>query len=175
MGTIKKHHPVKLVIGLIFNQDKIYAGAKRLLERKFGPIDFESEILDFIYTDYYDKEFGKDLKRSFISFRNLITPSRLPAIKRITNRLEIRFSQNKLRRINIDPGYLELSKFVLATTKDYSHRIYLDRGIYAEITLSYREGEFCPGEWAYPDYRTQDYLEIFDRIRQIYAGQIRKK
>lgn len=175
MGTIKKHVPVKLVIGLIFKHNNIYVKVKPLLERKFGPIDFESQTLDFIHTDYYEKEFGKGLKRAFVSFKKLILPHQLPAIKTTTNYFEARLSQNKLRRINIDPGYLELSKFVLATTKDYSHRIYLGGGIYAEITLFYRKGSFCPWEWTYPDYRTDAYIKIFNRIRQIYVEQIKNK
>ena len=175
MGTIKKHLPVKLVIGLIFKDNKIYVKVKSLLERKFGPIDFESQTLDFIHTDYYEKEFGKGLKRAFVSFKKLISPHQLPTIKTNTNHFEARFSQNKLRRINIDPGYLELSKFVLATTKDYRHRMYLGGGIYAEITLFYRRGSFCPWEWTYPDYRTDAYIKIFNTLRQTYVEQIKKK
>jgi hypothetical protein len=175
MGTIKKHFPVKLVIGLIFKDNKIYVKAKSLLERKFGPIDFESQTLDFSHTDYYEKEFGKGLKRAFVSFKKLISPDQLPAVKTITNHFEARLSRNTLRRINIDPGYLELSKFVLATTKDYKHRIYLRTGIYAEITLFYRRGSFCPWEWTYPDYRTDAYIKIFNKIRQIYVEQIKNK
>ncbi len=175
MGTIKKHLPVKLVIGLIFKDSKIYGRTKSILERKFGRIDFESEALNFIHTDYYEKEFGKDLTRVFVSFKKLLPADRLPAIKIITNNFEARSSRNKLRRINIDPGYLELSKFVLATTKDYMHRIYLGDGIYAEITLFYRKGSFCPWEWTYPDYRTATYIKIFNKIRQIYFAQIKNK
>ncbi len=136
------------------------------MERKFGRIDFESEALNFIHTDYYEKEFGKDLTRVFVSFKKLIPADRLPAIKIITNNFEARSSRNKLRRINIDPGYLELSKFVLATTKDYMHRIYLGDGIYAEITLFYRKGSFCPWEWTYPDYRTPATHDFCREVRR---------
>ncbi|MDD5156105.1 MAG: DUF4416 family protein [Candidatus Omnitrophica bacterium] len=173
MGRPKKHQPVKLVIGLIFKDINIYARAKQLLEVRFGPVDFESQVLDFNYTDYYEKELGRSLKRAFISFKKLILPQHLPAIKIIANRLETRLSLDKSRRINIDPGYLELPKFVLATTKDYSHRIYLGSGIYAEITLFYKGGSFCPAEWAYPDYRTDAYIQIFNKIREIYAQQVK--
>lgn len=171
MKSRKKHQPVKLIIGLIFKDNSVYSRAKAFLVRKFGRVDFESQTLDFTYTDYYEKEFGKGLKRAFISFKKLILPQQLAAIKTITNSLETRLSRNGSRRINIDPGYLELSKLVLATTKDYSHRIYLGKGIYAEVTLFYRRNTFCPWEWTYPDYRTEAYLKIFNRIRQIYIEQ----
>ncbi len=171
MGTIKKHLPVKLVIGLIFKDNNIYARVKQLLERKFGPVDFESQILDFVYTDYYEKELGRDLKRVFISFKDLIPPQELTRIKITTNSMEKRISKEASRLINIDPGYLDLAKLVLATTKDYKHRIYLNRGIYAEITLFYEGRSFKPWDWTYPDYKTPEYIAIFNRVRNIYTRQ----
>ncbi len=174
MGRIKKRLAVKLFTGLIFKDNTVYAKTKAILEKKFGPVDFESEALDFGPTDYYAKELGENLKRRFLSFQKLILPEQLAAIKLTTNRFESRLSKNALRRINIDPGYLELSKLVLPTTKDYKHRLYLGYGIYAEITLFYRGNTFCPWEWTYPDYRTDAYIGIFNKIREIYLTQIKK-
>ena len=175
MGQIKKYPPVKLIIGFIFNDPAILNKAKNLLGRRFGKIDFESDRLIFNQTDYYEKEFGKDLKRVFISFAKLIPYSALPKIKIITNKLEKKLSKPSRRMINIDPGYLDLAKLVLASIKDYNHRIYLDRGIFAEITLTYQGNSFRPWEWTYPDYRTIDYIGIFNRIRGFYAQQIKNK
>jgi len=174
MGTLKKHLPVKLVIGFIFKDTKVYAKAKSVLKIRFGLIDFESQILDFVHTDYYEKEFGKKLKRGFVSFQKLISPDELSAIKITTNKIEVRLSHQKLRRINIDPGYLDLSKLVLATTKDYKHRIYLSQGIWAEVTLFYQGNTFRPWEWTYPDYQTEAYTNIFNSIRKIYVEQVKK-
>jgi hypothetical protein len=177
VGNVSRHQPVKLIVGLIFSQVSLATRTKTVLNKQFGRTDFESPVLDFTYTDYYDKEFGKGLKRQFISFQRLINPQDIAGIKQLTNRLERQLAQrvNKTdirRQVNIDPGYLELPKLVLATTKDFSHRIYLKNGIFAEVTLVYRKNSFEPLEWTYPDYRTSQYIEIFNHIRQIYTIQV---
>lgn len=175
MGRIKRHQAVKLTIGFIFKEESIYQESKVILEKRFGKIDFESQTLPFCHTDYYEKEFGKDLKRKLVSFKKLIEPCDLPKVKIITNKIEKELSTGVSRTINIDPGYLDFSKLILASTKDYRHRIYLNRGIYAEVTLFYQEKTFKSWEWTYPDYKTSDYIAIFNRIRQIYAEQIKEK
>jgi hypothetical protein len=173
MGSEKKHTPVKLIIGCIFKEAAAYQRAKSMLERRFGPADFESPIVDFTHTDYYEREFGSPLRRSFISFKKLVAPDGLAVIKNATNRIERKLSRDNLRLVNLDPGYLTLSKFVLATTKDYTHRVFLGKGIYAEVTLLYKDKGFKAWEWTYPDYRSNAYIEIFNRIRTLYAGQIK--
>ena len=175
MGKIRKHQPVKLIIGFIFQKKSVLNKVKGILEKEFGKIDFESQILAFTHTSYYEPEFGKDLKRKFIGFKYLIQPQILPKIKIITNSIEDKLSSRGLRLINIDPGYLDMAKLVLASTKDYKHRIYLGKGIYAEIALFYQNKSFTPWEWTYPDYRTADYIAIFNHIREIYAKQIKNK
>ncbi len=173
MGKITPNKPVKLIIGFIFKESRALDKAKAILEARFGKIDFASAILPFSLTDYYQAEFGSDLKRVFISFKQLIWPGDLAAIKISTNKIEERISVGHRRLVNIDPGYLDLAKLVLASTKDYAHRVYLDKGIYAEITLFYQGKGFCAWVWTYPDYRTNDYRNIFNQIREIYAGQIK--
>lgn len=174
MGKTKKHPPVKLIIAFIFKKKIIFDEAKLLLEKKFGRIDFESEILSFTHTDYYTREFGANLKRIFTAFKKLIPPEELSDIKLFTNRLEKRLSAGINRLINIDPGYLDMSKIILASTKDYTHRIYLNKGIYAEVTLFYRDKTFRPWEWTYPDYKSAGYISLFNQIRRIYAEQAKK-
>ena len=175
MGKIKRHQPVKLIIGFIYKEDDIFNKAKAILEKWFGKIDYESQALAFIHTDYYETEFGKNLKRKFISFQNLIQPQNLPKIKITTNTIEKKISKNGMRSINIDPGYLDMAKLILASTKDYKHRVYLNKGIYAEITLFYQDKTFRPWQWTYPDYKTQEYIAIFNQIRQIYVEQIKDR
>lgn len=175
MAKIKKHKPVKLIVGFIFKEENALHKAEILLVRHFGKIDFESQTLPFTHTDYYEAEFGKDLKRKFVSFKKLILPEALHRIKIITNKIEKKLSRPTGRLINIDPGYLEPAKLILASTKDYKHRIYLNKGIYAEATLFYRNSTFNPWEWTYPDYRTAEYINIFNRIREIYVRQIKNK
>jgi len=173
MGKAERHQPVKLITGFIFKEEPILKQAKIILKNKFGVIDYESPVLEFTHTDYYEKEFGAYLKRAFVSFKKLIPPESISRIKIITNRIEEKLSHQGRRMVNIDPGYLDLSKLVLATTKDYSHRIYLSEGIYAEVTLYYRDKGFKPFAWTYPDYKTAEYATIFNQIRQIYYEQIR--
>lgn len=173
MGRIKKHQPVKFVIGLIFKNKSVLDKAKGILEKEFGKIDYESRALPFRHTSYYAAEFGRNLKRKFICFAKLIQPQNLTQIKNATNIIEKKLSRRGLRLINIDPGYLDMAKLILASTKDYKHRVYLNKGIYAEITLFYQNRTFTPWEWTYPDYRTAEYISIFNRIREIYAQQIK--
>ena len=194
MGRIKKHQSVnpvrnlflpfrergisngvKLVIGFIFREEGILDKAKNILRKEFGKIDYESQALAFIHTDYYETELGKNLKRKFISFQNLIQPQNLPKIKITTNTIEKKISRNGMRSINIDPGYLDMAKLILASTKDYKHRIYLNKGIYAEITLFYQNKSFTGWVWTYPDYKSADYIRIFNQIREIYVEQIKNK
>ena len=165
---------VKLIIGLIAKSE-FFPEAEKYLKRKFKHIDFESGILAFNPTDYYKEEFGPSLSRKFLSFDKLVKSGDLAKIKIATNKIEKRLSVSAKRRVNIDPGYIDESKLVLATHKDFSHRIYLGRGIFAEVTLSFEGGSFRPWPWTYPDYRTQDYINIFNKIRGSYAYQIQGK
>lgn len=174
MGKVNKPNPVKLVVGLIFKEKPVLSKAELILKNEFGPFDYESGILDFNFTDYYEAEFGQGLKKKFLSFSKLIYPQQLAKIKLFTNNVEKKLSRKGLRLINIDPGYLDLAKYILATTKDYIHRIYLDKGIFAEITLYFRNNEFIPGEWSYRDYKTKEYLDILTQIRQIYLKQLER-
>lgn len=175
MSEIHKHPLVKLIVGLISADEELFISAEKALVKKFGKIDFQSKTIPFNFTDYYESEFGKNLLRKFISFGRLIPAGSLPRIKIFTNGLEKKFSKNKKRRINIDPGYLTYAKLVLATTKDFNHRIFLSSGILAEVTLVYKKDAFCPFEWTYPDYRTKEYREIFKKIRIIYRRQLEEK
>jgi len=171
VGKIRTRQPVKLVIGFIFKEEGALNKAEMALKKRFGRIDYKSQTLAFTHTNYYESEFGADLKRKFISFAKLIPPQKLPEIKNFTNTLEKKMSTKGGRRlINIDPGYLDMAKLVLASTKDYKHRIFLNKGIYAEITLSYQNKSFVPWEWTYNDYKSADYIAIFNHIRQIYAN-----
>jgi len=174
MGTIKHPDKVKLIVGLLSSDPGILLEVTRRLVKSFGCIDLESALIDFDYTRYYAGEFGEGLKRKFLSFERLVDPERIYTVKVKTNRLEERFSRHGKRKVNIDPGYLNLSKIILFSTKDYSHRIYLGKGIFAEITLSYKENSYTSLPWTYPDYKTKEYLDIFASIRTLYKNHIDK-
>lgn len=175
MGKIKKPLPVKLIVGFIFKDECLINKAISILKKRFGKTDVESEILAFNHTDYYEKEMGKGLKRKFIAFKKLIPADKLSQIKLITNAIEKKLSEDNRRLINIDPGYVDLPKLVLASTKDFRHRIYIGNNIYAETTLFYQNEGFRPWEWTYPDYKSEEYIALFNRIRENYAQQIKNK
>jgi len=176
MGEVRKAKSVKLVVGMISNDPNLLLKLEKTLEWRFGPIDFRTALLDFAYTDYYEPEMGSNLKRQFVSFRRLIDPQQLPDIKLYTNKVELQNSaaRNKpSRKVNIDPGYITEGKLVLATTKDQQHRIFLNKGIYAEVTLRYVDRTFLPWDWTYSDYKTKEYIDIFNEIRRIYTQQLK--
>ena len=175
MGTIKPSQPVKLIMAIFTNQSELFAQIEAKLEEKYGKIDFRGHIFDFDHTDYYDEEMGADLKKRFIAFKNLIKPEQLSSVKLFTNKLESKHAESGKRKINIDPGYVDNSKLVLASTKNYYHRIYLGKGIYAEVTLYYKNGAYQDLIWTYPDYRTFEYKEIFKKIRKLYRKQMGKE
>jgi hypothetical protein len=172
MGKPRPFIPVKLISGFIFQEDAYYRKAKDLISRCFGPVDFESPQIDFNYTDYYNPEMGQGLKRRFVSFSRLFKAEQIAQVKLTTNRLEDKLSLKGRRRVNIDPGYVDLGKLVLATTKDHRHRVYIGRLIFAEVTLFYEDKSFHGWEWTYPDYKSDEYIAAFNRIRSIYAEQI---
>lgn len=176
MGQIQPHVPVKLVVGLILAQDLDGGAICGKLEEAFGDVDYRSELLPFDYTDYYTREMGDSLQRRFLSFQQLIPPESLVEIKRQTNSIESRFVHpGGGRRVNLDPGYVSLAKLVLASTKNHAHRIWLGGGIYAEQTLRFHRHSFQPWEWTYPDYRTDSYIQIFNKIRRLYVVQLRER
>ncbi|MCP4649002.1 MAG: DUF4416 family protein [PVC group bacterium] len=175
MGFPVKHEKVKLIIGLIGKKD-LFDSIQKILTKKFGLIDFESDPLEFNFTNYYESEMGAGLKRKFLSFKKEIKPLSLPDIKLYTNKIEKKFlNSSGKRRVNIDPGYLSLSKLVLATTKDHQHRLYINKGIFAEVTLRYRDKTFTHWEWTYQDYCTVEYIKIFNHIRNNFIKRKKRK
>lgn len=165
--------PVKLVVSVLSSEMDAMEKAIGAIKKRFGETDFRSDVLDFNYTDYYEPEMGKGLKRFLLAFERLVPPGELSGIKTFTNGIEDCFlASGGGRRVNIDPGYLTLEKLVLASCKNFSHRIYLDKGVYAEITLVYKNKDFRPLEWTYPDYKDAPLLEMLREIRRIYAKNI---
>jgi hypothetical protein len=169
MGRAKEPGPVKLFMSLIVKEDDIFYQGMEELKKDFGGIDFVSEKLPFDFTEYYAQEMGENLFRHFITFERLVSRDSLPDIKLSTNRLEEKFAgSGGNRRINIDPGYLCQAHVILATTKSYAHRPYLAKGIYADLTLIYRNKSFQPLDWTYPDYRQERTTQLFNHLRKGY-------
>ncbi len=166
MGAVKEVRPVKLFFGLLAANKQLLHQACDRLAYEFGPIDCTSAIIPFDQTDYYEKEMGRGLLRQWVSTVSLVSPIGLVGVKLYTNQLEGLFAEQGQRRVNIDPGYVSLSKVVLATTKDHAHRIYMGRGIYEEVTLTYKRGVgYAPWSWTYPDYRHPVAMQFFLEVR----------
>lgn len=174
MSDPKPAEAVKLIVSLFSGEGGTLAEAVRALAERYGQIDFISAPLPFAYTEYYGKEFGSSLIRRIVAFQPLIAPESLPDIKLWTNGLEGRLSSDKGSRIvNIDPGYLARAHLILATGKGYGHRPYLRDGIYADLTLIYRNKAFQPLPWTYPDYAGGEIIGLLTRIRERYILQLK--
>ncbi|MCL5408800.1 MAG: DUF4416 family protein [Candidatus Omnitrophica bacterium] len=163
----------KIFCGIIYKEEEIYQKALHLLKEKFGETEIESEFIPFNFTDYYEEEMGKNLKRRYISFSSLQSLENPYKWKVLTGRIEKQLSLSGSRQINIDPGYLTLSKVVLFSTKNYYHRIYLGEGIFAEVTLRWHNKKYEIFPWTYPDYKTEFAKEFFTNMREIYSIQIK--
>lgn len=174
MGTTREHFtPEKLVIGVLSTREQYHNKLKELLQSHFGTIEREFGPFPFVFTDYYDQEMGSGIQRCFYVFSDLVDPQDLARIKNITQGIELQFSEDGKRKINLDPGILSLSRFVLATTKDRGHRIPLRDGIFGEVTLMYVNKQFIPLEWTYADFASEQYRSLLKEIRGSYKKQLR--
>lgn len=179
MWKLKEPKPIKLVIGILAANRRCLYAAAEAVEDKFDRIDFVSDVWPFNQTDYYREQTGPNILRQFVSIEQLIDPAQLPKIKLRTNKLEQKLAARLRlplsRPVNLDPGIIEPSKLVLASTKNYSHRIYIGKKIYAEVTLIFDKGSWHPLPYTYPDYRQQCYFEFFEKVRNRLLEQLKLK
>ena len=174
MSIPKPPDPAKLVISAFMKDKGDFSRIFRDLEDIGGPVDMISRWLDFDFTDYYYKEMGAPLFRRLVVFKPLIGQDELAGIKLATNRIERAHAQEGRRRINIDPGHLLPSRFVLATGKDYSHRIYIGDQIYADLTLMFTKNGFKTLEWTYPDYASEQVFRFLTQVRDKYLLDLKQ-
>jgi len=176
MGGIRQFTPVKLFIGVLVAHSKLIPEVEQRLVTAYGAIDHRSPVIPFDFTDYYQGEMGDVIDRILFSFERLIEADQLPEIKRQTNRIEeelVPLYTLVKRPVNLDPGYIEQAKVILATTKNFYHRIYLGDGIFGEVTMHFKNNTFQIFPWTYPDYQSIDYQEFFLKMRHIYRNQLR--
>jgi len=176
MAEAKPFSPVKLICGIIASEESIFKRAEEHLVQLYSSIDHTSPLLKFNFTDYYEKQMGKNLKRKFLSFAHLISPEKLGEIKLRTNELEEKIKEEQRashRIINLDPGYLTPSALIIATVKDFAHRIPLQHGIYAHLELLFGKKDIHTLSWTYPDYQTEEYQNFFKAVRSVYLSQLR--
>jgi hypothetical protein len=178
MWTLKKPEPVKLIVGILGCNEQAVNAAVEMIKAKFGNCDLESPVWPFRHTEYYANETGKEIVKKFVTIEKLILPDKLAAIKHKTNKMEkalVGMLKCDLSRpVNIDPGYIEPSKLVLASTKNFSHRIYIGKKIWAEVTLIYNKGQWQSFEYTFPDHKEDRYHGFFGQTREKLVQQLRE-
>lgn len=175
MSRPQSPKPAKLVIGLLLSDKQLFKQVAEDLQKKYGTLDMVSSWMDFEYTDYYSREMGKPLYRRMLVFVQLVEQMALAEIKLHTNTIERKYAAADQRRVNIDPGYLLYERFVLATGKNYSHRIYIGEGIYADLTLIFQKGAYQSLPWTYPDYQDAGMRAFLIQVRQKYSADIKQE
>lgn len=170
MGDIHVPAPVLFILAASSRYEAALEWARDRCAERYGSVVLVSDPFDFTETAYYTATMGEGLKKQFLAFEKLIDSSALAGIKRETNDWEAEYAalgrHAESRPLNLDPGYLTPAKLVLASTKDHAHRIYLSEGIFAEVTLVYRQRKWQPLEWTYSDYRREDYQRFFTQCRE---------
>lgn len=177
MSAVRPRDPVLLIVAAFSRHAAALAWAAERLAADFGPIARASEPFDFIQTSYYERSMGAGLRKQFLVFHDLVTPDRLAEIKLRTNALEDELTASaqypEARPLNLDPGILALGKWMLATTKDQAHRIYLRDGIFAEVTLRFQGDSFEVWPWTYADYRLPEVIEFLNECRAYYRERLK--
>jgi len=176
MAKARPSQPATLIAGILSAFPEMFDVCEEILAKEYGPVSLSSDVFDFTYTDYYNEEMGEGIKRKFLAFERLIQPDEIAAIKIRTNEIErdiaakgdshLSSHLSVPRPVNLDPGYIDAGKLVLATVKDQAHRIYLGGGIYAEVTLYWKHGAWETWPWTYADYRSSAYQRFFAEVRE---------
>lgn len=177
MWEIQDVQPVKLIVGILACDASVLEGVRGRLTEAYGATDFVSEVYPFDKTEYYVSEAGAEMVRQFMAFENLIHPGRLADIKHATNEMEKELAEtletSYPRPVNLDPGYVEPSKLVLASTKNFAHRIYIGEQMYAEVTLTYNHGVWESFPFTFPDFKSGRYDAFFSEVRLRVVDQHR--
>ena len=178
MWQLQNPDRVKLIIGILAANEDCMLAAVDAIRDRFGDIDLESETFPFDKTEYYKNQAGENILRKFVTLKRTIAPGRLTKIKLKTNRMEKELAEKLAtkypRPVNFDPGYIEPSKLVLASTKNFSHRIYIGKKIWAEVTLIY-DREWKTFDYTFPDFRQPTYWPFFDKVRLKLREQLKSK
>ena len=156
----------KLLASVLYRDEARFDDARARFEARVGPVGRVSEPFPFDFTRYYEAEMGAPLVRRFVVAAGTVPRDRLPAVKRIAESIETGMSVGGRRTVNVDPGLLTPENFVLATGKNYSHRIYLGDGVFADLTLVYAGGGYKPLPWTYPDYASEPVRGFLSEVRK---------
>ena len=179
MWEVNEPKPVKLIIGILAADEYSLQAALESTIAQFGEQDLSSQVFKFTQTEYYADQTGDNILRQFVSFDKLIDPGELSKIKLKTNDIEEKLAKKLAmpfpRPVNLDPGMIEPAKLILASTKNFSHRIYIGKKIYAEVTLIFSKGQWKTFEYTFPDFRQPRYYDFFDKVRTRLVEQLRDK
>ena len=173
MSQPRPPKPAKLVIGFFLKEKALGTPVIQEFVRRFGDVDLVSEWMPFDQTSYYEPELGAPLYRRMVAFETLIHQEELAQVKLFTNEMEHRYTDNGNRAVNIDPGYLLLERLVLATGKNFAHRIYIGKQIYADLTLVFRKGRFESLPWTFPDYTESRMQAFLMRVRDKFSQDLK--
>lgn len=165
--------PVKLFTAVLFSDSVLLKKAETLLTGLYGEVDHVSRDFSFDISDYYLPEMGAPIYRKFFSFHRLISPESIAAVKLETNEIESALAVDGQRKVNLDPGYLDYDKLVLASAKYNAQKIYLSHGIWADLTLRYEKGAFHAYPWSFPDFKSGMYNSVFMEIRTKYKKALK--
>ena len=176
MGAIYEFEKEKLIIGVIYHDAEILRQVMEILVREFGEVDLVSEEFSFSgeFSTYYDDELGGEGLRRIYSFRQTVSPDRQADIKIRTNEIEALFSVDGKRKINLDPGFINHGRLMLATTKETGFRVPLKDGIYTELTLFYARGGWQKFPWSYRDYQSERVQRFLTKVRAAYLAERRE-
>ncbi len=178
MWELKEPSPVKLIVGVLASDERCLAAAKEAVLDAFGQADLLSDVWIFDQTDYYVDELGSRVLRQFVSIEKLVDPGELAGIKHRTNEIEQQLATTLAmpfpRPVNLDPGVIEPSKLILASTKNFAHRVYIGRKMYAEVTLVFDKGQWRLLPYTFPDYKRPEYQEFFSTVRSTLVQQLRQ-
>ena len=176
MGQVYEFEKEKLIIGVIYHEKEILDKALEILVSEFGEVEAVSEEFSFSeeFSTYYDDEIGGEGFRRIYSFKETIDPSRQAEIKIRTNEIEAEFSKDGNRKINLDPGFINHGRLLLATTKATGFRIPLKDGIYTELTLFWARGGWQKLPWTYRDYQSERVQKFITEVRRTYLAKRRE-
>jgi len=167
--------PVQPFAALLYREEAPLATALEALEELWSPLALRGAAHPFDRTDYYAPEMGEGLQRLLVAFSVLVPPTWLVPAKHEAARLEDILRTDGKRRVNIDVGYLDLYKVVLASWKHRGHKLYLDQGVWGDLTLTFAKGAYRPLEWTFPDFRTGLYDTELHAMREAYKAQLREE
>lgn len=176
MGAVYEFEKEKMIIGVIYHDKAVLDRALGILTAEFGEIEAASDEFSFSkeFSTYYDEELGGEGLRRIYSFKELIDPARQAEIKLRTNDIELELSPAGKRIINLDPGFINHGRLMLATTKETGFRVPIADGIYTELTLFWARGGWQKFPWTYRDYQSERVQKFITEVRRTYLTQRRE-